>query len=87
MYQREVVISNRAGIHARPASKIVTLASQFKSDIYVYRDGDKVNAKSIMGLISMGLHYNTKIVVVAEGEDEKEAVDSLVELIERRFED
>lgn len=86
MTEQEVVIKNRAGIHARPASTIVNLATTFKSNIYIQKNGERINAKSIMGLITLGMHYNDKVTVLAEGEDEQQAVEAVVKLIERPFE-
>lgn len=87
MYEKDVVVKNRAGIHARPAGMIVNLASKFRSEVYLQKDSEKINAKSIMGLITLGVLCNTPIKVSAEGEDEKEAVDALSKLIENRFEE
>ncbi len=86
MKEQEVVVKNRAGIHARPASSIVNLASKFKSEIYLQKNGEVINAKSIMGLITLGIHYNDKVKVLAEGEDEQQALEAIVNLIERPFE-
>lgn len=87
MTEKEVVVKNRAGIHARPAGMIVTLANKFKSQIFVEKDSEKINAKSIMGLITLGVVCNTALKISAEGEDESEAVTALVTLIENRFEE
>ena len=87
MEEREVVIKNRAGIHARPAALIVQTANQFDSQILFEKDSDKINGKSIMGIITLGAGYNTKLKVIAEGDDEKNAVEAIVELFENRFEE
>jgi len=84
--EKEVVVKNRAGIHARPSTEIVKAASRFKSEIYVQKNDERVNAKSIMGLITLGIHYNDKLIISTEGEDEREALDAIVSLIERPFE-
>lgn len=87
MIEKEVSVLNRAGIHARPATKIVELANSFKSEIFVIKDGNKINAKSIMGILTLGATYKSQITISAEGEDEEEAVTRLVKLFESRFEE
>ncbi len=87
MEEREVTIKNRAGIHARPAALIVQTANKYDSQISFEKDDDKVNGKSIMGIITLGAGYNTKLKVIAEGKDEKQAVDAIVALFEKRFEE
>lgn len=87
MIEKEVVVKNRAGIHARPAGMIVTLANKYKSQIFVEKDFERINAKSIMGLITLGVVCNTTLKISAEGEDASEAVDALVTLIDKRFEE
>ena len=87
MEEREVTIKNRAGIHARPAALIVQTANKYDSQISFEKDDDKVNGKSIMGIITLGAGYNTKLKVIAEGNDEKQAVDAIVALIKKRFEE
>ena len=87
MVSREVVIKNRAGIHARPAAMIVQKANEFNSQIYLEKENDRINSKSIMGIITLGASYNTTLLVVAEGEDEQEAVDAIASLFENRFEE
>jgi phosphocarrier protein HPr len=87
MVERDVTVKNRAGIHARPAGMIVTLANKYSSQIFIEKDNDKINAKSIMGLITLGVLCNTTIKISAEGPDEQAAVDGLVKLIDNRFEE
>lgn len=87
MVEKEVIVKNRAGIHARPAGMIVNLANKFKSLILIEKDGESINAKSIMGLITLGVSCNTAIKISAQGDDETQALDSLVQLIDKRFED
>ena len=87
MVQKEVTIKNRAGIHARPAALIVQTANQFSSSIYLEKDGNRINSKSIMGIITLGASYNTCLQVVTEGEDEHDALDAMVKLFENRFEE
>ncbi len=87
MKQKTTTIKNRAGIHARPAALIVQTASQFESNIYLEKETEKINAKSIMGIITLGASYKTDIVVSAEGSDETEAVDAIAALFEKKFEE
>ena len=87
MYSRTVTIINPTGLHARPASEFVKTAGQFACDIKLKKAGDEnlINAKSIVFLLSMGLHKGTEIEIIADGNDEKEAVDTLLSLIESGF--
>ncbi|MFP4564471.1 MAG: HPr family phosphocarrier protein [Spirochaetia bacterium] len=87
MVEKEVVIKNRAGIHARPAALLVQTANKFDSQISFEKDDDKINGKSIMGIITLGAGYNTSLKVIADGEDENEALDAIVTLFENRFEE
>lgn len=87
MVQKVVHIKNRAGIHARPAALLVQTASKFTSKIYLEKDGERINGKSIMGIITLGATYNTPIKIIADGKDEQEAVNALVRLFENKFEE
>jgi phosphocarrier protein HPr len=87
MVEKDVVIKNRAGIHARPASLLVQTASRFGSQIYLEKDGERINGKSIMGIITLGATYNTPIRIIAEGADEEEAVSAIARLFETKFEE
>ena len=87
LIEREVLIINRAGIHARPAAKLVQTASAFSSDIFLESGGERVNGKSIMGIITLGATYRTKVKIIADGSDERAAVGAMEELFARRFED
>jgi phosphocarrier protein len=86
MTERVVTIRNRAGVHARPAAMIVQLASKFKSKITFERGQERINGKSIMGILAMGATYDSSLKIIAEGEDEAEAVEALEQLFEKRFE-
>ena len=86
LISKELEVLNRAGIHARPASEIAKTASSFSSDIFFEKDDMKINAKSIMGIITLGATYKTKIRCTCSGPDEKEAMATLDDLFERRFE-
>lgn len=83
--EREVTLLNKTGLHARPAALFVQEASKYKSDIKVEKDGKQVNAKSIMGILSLGVSQGTRIKITANGEDEKEALEGLVKLVESKF--
>ena len=87
LFEREVLIINRAGIHARPAAKLVQTASAFSSDIFLESGGERVNGKSIMGIITLGATYQTTVKIIADGTDERAAVAALAELFAHRFED
>jgi phosphocarrier protein len=87
MTEKEVTVRNRAGIHARPAALIVQTASQFSSHIEFRQERETINAKSIMGIITLGAGYNSAITISADGDDEEEAVESLARLFENRFEE
>ena len=73
MYTQEVTINNEVGLHARPATYFIRKANEFKSGIWVEKDERRVNAKSLLGVLSLGL--------IADGSDEKEAVEALAELV------
>lgn len=89
MYKQQVVIENRTGLHARPASDFIAKANQYSSKLYVRNldeeDSCQANAKSIVMLIAQGLGQGTNVEISAEGEDEKEAVEALVQLIQSKF--
>ncbi len=85
MQNRTVTIVNKLGLHARAAAKFVTLASSFASDIKVARNGQEVNGKSIMGVMMLAASRGTDITLIADGDDEKDALNRLAELIAQRF--
>lgn len=87
MTEKVTVILNRAGIHARPAALIVQTAGKFKSKITLRKGEDSINGKSIMGIITLGAGYETEIRIIAEGEDEAEAVEAIDKLFRNRFEE
>lgn len=87
MTERVVSIKNRAGIHARPAALIVQTASKFKSKVYIEKNSDRINGKSIMGIITLGAGFGVELKLIAEGEDEGEAVEALAQLFDRKFEE
>ncbi|MDR3191485.1 MAG: HPr family phosphocarrier protein [Treponema sp.] len=87
MTEKMIKVSNRAGIHARPSALLVQTVKNFKSNIYIERGDEKVNAKSILGVITLGAGFGTELKIIAEGEDEQEAVEALVRLFESKFEE
>jgi len=87
MIERMVTIKNRAGIHARPAALLVQTASRFKSKIFIEKENDRINGKSIMGIITLGAGYDTILKLIVEGEDENEAVEALAHLFDSKFEE
>ena len=87
MIEQIVTITNRAGIHARPAALLVQTTKNFQCNIYFEKGRDRINAKSIMGVITLGAAFGTEVKIVAEGEDEQAAVNALVRLFESKFEE
>ena len=87
MTERIVTVSNRAGIHARPAALLVQACKDFKSSIYFEKGNDRINAKSIMGILTLAAAYKTELRVIAEGEDEEQAVETIVRLFLSKFEE
>ena len=87
MYMKEVTVNNQVGLHARPATFFIQKANEFKSSIWVEKDERRVNAKSLLGVLSLGIVKGTAINLIADGPDEQEAVDALIELIYGNFED
>ncbi len=85
MYSKEVVLQNQVGLHARPATFFIQKANEFKSSIWVEKDERKVNAKSLLGILSLGIARGNNINIIADGVDEKQAVDALVDLIDSNF--
>ena len=87
MYSKEVVVQNQIGLHARPATFFIQKANEFKSSVWVEKDDRKVNAKSLLGVLSLGITKGTQINIMADGADEESAVITLVNLIESNFEE
>ena len=82
MYTREITVKNEVGLHARPATYFIQKANEFKSGIWVEKEERRVNAKSLLGALSLGIMKDTTVTLIADGSDEKESVDALAELIE-----
>ncbi|MBL1320206.1 MAG: HPr family phosphocarrier protein [Methylophaga sp.] len=85
MIERTITIINKLGLHARAAAKFVTIASEFKADIKVSRNGRIVNGKSIMGMMMLAAAKNTEIVITADGSDEQKMLDVIEVLINDYF--
>ena len=85
MFVKDVVVQNQVGLHARPATFFIQKANEFKSSIWVEKEERRVNAKSLLGVLSLGIVKGTNITLIADGSDEKEAVDALVSLIQNNF--
>lgn len=86
MYKEDITVQNETGLHARPASLFVKEASKYSSDVKVIKDGQEYNAKSIMGILSMGAAKGDVLTIQAEGQDEEEAVKNLVDLVSNQLE-
>ena len=87
MTERVVKVINRAGIHARPSALLVQTTKNFTSSIFIEKGMDRINAKSIMGIITLGAAYGTELKIIAEGEDEEAVIETLVKLFESKFEE
>jgi len=87
MTELTVTIQNRAGIHARPAALLVQTASKFASKIWLEKNSDRINAKSIMGIITLGASFGTPIRILAEGVDEEGAAAAIKALFDSKFEE
>ena len=85
MISRGVTIQNNVGLHARPATFFVQKANCFKSSIWVEKEDCRVNAKSLLGVLSLGISKGTSITLIADGVDEKDAVEGLVALVDSDF--
>lgn len=85
MQEREVIIANKLGLHARAAAKLVTVASGYASEVELTRDDQKINAKSIMGVMMLAAAKGTTLLLTTDGDDETAAADELVALIEGKF--
>ena len=81
MQQREIEIINKLGLHARASAKLTQLAGRYQSDVQMSRNGRKVNAKSIMGVMMLAAGKGSKVVIEIEGPDESDAMDAIVALI------
>ena len=87
MYTQEITVTNEVGLHAKPATYFIQKANEFQSGIWVEKDERRVNAKSLLGVLSLGILGGTTIKIFADGADETEAVEGLVALVESGFVD
>ena len=87
MISRDVVITNTSGLHARPATFFIQKANSYSCSIWIEKDERKVNAKSLLGVLSLGIAKGMSITLIADGKDEKEALDGVEELINKGFAD
>ncbi len=87
MVSKTIVVENQVGLHARPATFFIQKSNEFKSSIWIDKEGRKVNAKSLLGVLSLGITKGTQIEIIADGDDEEAAVDALHALIESNFND
>ena len=85
MISKEVVINNQVGLHARPATFFIQKAIEFKSSIWIEKEERRVNAKSLLGVLSLGIVKGTAITIIADGADEEAAIETLSELIDSDF--
>ena len=85
MFVKDVVVQNQVGLHARPATFFIQKANEFKSSIWVEKEERRVNAKSLLGVLSLGIVGGTPIRIIADGTDEQSAVNALVSLVESGF--
>ena len=85
MYIKEAVVNNQVGLHARPATFFIQKANEYKSSIWVEKEERRVNAKSLLGVLSLGIVKGTAINLIADGSDEKDAVEALINLISSDF--
>lgn len=87
MISRKVTIINKLGLHARAASKLVNKASQFESEVIIDKQGNRINAKSIMGVMMLAASKGTEFLLEVDGSDEENCIEAIIQLIEGRFEE
>lgn len=85
MLKQKIIIENKVGLHARPASLLVSTANSFKSSVSVKKEGTIVNAKSILGILSLGAEQGTELEIIVDGEDEENAIQAISNLIQNKF--
>ena len=85
MFVKDVTVENQVGLHARPATFFIQKANEFKSSIWVEKEERRVNAKSLLGVLSLGIMGGTSIRIIADGGDEEDAVNGLVYLVRSGF--
>ena len=85
--EKDIIIKNKTGLHARPAAIIVQSANEYRADIFLEKDGDRINAKSIMGVMMLAAAEGAALKIIAEGEDEMVAVENISTLLESDIDD
>ena len=85
MFTQEVTVNNEVGLHARPATYFIQKANEFKNGIWVEKEERRVNAKSLLGVLSLGIEKGTAITLIADGPDAKEAVEALAQLVDNQL--
>ncbi|MEX0995253.1 MAG: HPr family phosphocarrier protein [Balneolaceae bacterium] len=85
MIRNKITILNEAGLHARPSAALVKLSSKFESDFFIQMQGYKVNGKSILGVMTLAAEHGAELELITEGPDEAEAMESIIELFENKF--
>jgi phosphocarrier protein len=85
MVSKEIVVQNQVGLHARPATFFIQKANEFTSSIWISREERKVNAKSLLGVLSLGVTRGMSVTLIAEGADEEAAIDELANLVATNF--
>ena len=85
MFVKDVMVQNQVGLHARPATFFIQKANEFKSSIWIEKEERRVNAKSLLGILSLGIVGGTQIRIIADGADEEAAVSGLIDLVESGF--
>ncbi len=87
MVTKEVVIQNQVGLHARPATFFIQKANEYKASVWIEKDERRVNAKSLLGVLSLGITKGTNVTIIADGADEEAAVNGLIQLVASNFEE
>ena len=85
MFVKDVTVQNKVGLHARPATFFIQTANEYKSSIWIEKEERRVNAKSLLGILSLGIIGGTTIRIIADGSDEQDAVEGLVDLVDSGF--
>lgn len=85
MIEKQVTVSNKLGLHARPSAKVVQTASKYKSEIYLIKGNMTINVKSMLGVMALAAEYGTELTLRVIGEDEKEAAQAIVRLFKSKF--
>ncbi|MGN1114189.1 MAG: HPr family phosphocarrier protein [Oscillospiraceae bacterium] len=85
MFVKDVVVQNQVGLHARPATFFIQKANEYKSSIWIEKEERRVNAKSLLGILSLGIVGGTTIRIIADGADEEQAVQGLIDLVNSGF--